>query len=111
MSNPAKHCFRERVLAVIRRIPHGRVATYGQVAALAGAPRAARQVGWILHRSGEDDLPWHRVINSQGRISLPPYGGHDLQRALLLEEAVEFDHNDRVDLQRFGWHGDQTAAR
>ena len=93
------------VYRVVRRIPAGRVATYGQVAALAGMPGAARQVGWALHALTEDDdVPWHRVINAQGEIS--PRGAResvDLQRALLESEGVELSHRGRVDLGRYAW--------
>lgn len=90
---------------MIRGIPRGRVATYGQVAALAGNYRAARQVAWILHSSSEKDgLPWHRVINGQGKISLPPGGGLETQQQLLTAEGVEFDHRDRIDLETFLWN-------
>jgi methylated-DNA-protein-cysteine methyltransferase-like protein len=80
------------------------VATYGQIAAYAGNPRAARQVVWILHSSsGKEKLPWHRVINSKGRISLKPNYGLEIQRELLRQEGVEFDENDTVDFERFLW--------
>jgi len=93
------------VYRVVCRIPAGQVATYGQVAALSGMPRAARQVGWALSAlREEDDVPWHRVINAQGEIS--PRGGPeivDLQRALLESEGVEFNPRGRVDLDRYAW--------
>ena len=94
---------RERVLAVVRAIPRGRVATYGQVALLAGAPRAARQVGGILHRSaGLDDVPWQRVVNASGGISTHKVGAGTLQEALLRSEGVEVGATG-VDLRRFRW--------
>ena len=93
------------VYRVVRRIPVGRVATYGQVAALAGMPGAARQVGWALSAlDAEEDVPWHRVINAQGEIS--PRGDReaaDLQRALLASEGVELSRRGRVDLGRYAW--------
>jgi methylated-DNA-protein-cysteine methyltransferase-like protein len=96
--------FFRRVVDVIKKIPAGKVATYGQIAALAGNSRAARQVAWVLHSaSDKEKLPWQRVINSQGGISLPRYGGYELQRALLVKEGVKFDVADRVDLARFQW--------
>lgn len=96
----------ERIKAVIRRIPKGKVATYGQVAAMAGNPLAARQVVRILHSSSrKDKLPWHRVINSKGTISLEPGFGYEDQRALLVKEGVKFDRNDRIDLALFLWVG------
>lgn len=95
----------ERIYAVVARIPEGRVATYGQVAALAGLGRAARQVGYALHSLAEgSDLPWHRVINARGEISLRAIPGWDgYQRHLLEEEGVEFDEGGRIDLERFRW--------
>lgn len=99
--------FQARVKAIIRRIPYGRVATYGQIALLAGKPHAARQVGRILRSSSEQDrLPWHRVINSTGRISLPDRTGYLVQKQLLLQEGVRFNAADRIDLERYGWRAD-----
>jgi len=92
-----------RILAMIRAIPRGKVAAYGQVAALAGAPHGARQVARLLHSSSrKHGLPWHRVVNSQGRISLPPGGGLELQKKLLEAEGVRFEE-DRIDFGRYGW--------
>ena len=79
----------QRIYAAVRRIPPGRVATYGQIAALAGLPGHARQVGYALHalKSGSG-VPWHRVINAQGMISLrTEFGGHQIQREMLEEEG------------------------
>lgn len=93
-----------RIYAVIRRIPRGKVATYGQVAALAGLVNAARQVGYALHAlGGGSAVPWHRVINSAGRISLPPEGGGLEQRFRLLKEGVLVDAAGRIPLRRFQW--------
>ena len=96
----------EKIYAVIKRIPPGKVATYGQVAALAGLPRRARLVGQALRTTPEGlELPWQRVINAGGRIS--ERGGigweEGLQRHLLEEEGVVFDERGRIDLERFGW--------
>jgi methylated-DNA-protein-cysteine methyltransferase-like protein len=94
-----------RFLAVVRRIPRGRVATYGQVARLAGLPGRARQVGWALHAAGgRPGVPWHRVINARGEVSprsAPGYAG--LQQQLLEREGVAFDSDGRVALARYGW--------
>jgi methylated-DNA-protein-cysteine methyltransferase-like protein len=93
-----------RIYAVVRRIPRGRVATYGQVARLAGLPNAARQVGYALHAlGGTSALPWHRVINSTGRISLPPEAGGLEQRFRLLQEGISVDAAGRVPLRRHQW--------
>jgi methylated-DNA-protein-cysteine methyltransferase-like protein len=97
--------FFEHVYRVVASIPPGRVATYGQIAAQVGNPRAARTVGWALHSiPAELDLPWHRVINSQGRIS-GPAGAHRTreQRWLLEAEGVTFDESGSIDLDRYGW--------
>ena len=100
--------FHTRVISLIRTIPAGKVATYGQIAAMAGSPRAARQVVRVLHSSSEkESLPWHRVINREGRISLGKGDGYELQKALLEDEGVVFGLTDRVDLNRFGWSGQE----
>jgi methylated-DNA-protein-cysteine methyltransferase-like protein len=96
--------FTLRAKRIIGLIPAGTVSTYGHIALLAGNGRAARQVAWVLHSSSSKDrLPWHRVINRMGKISLPRGGGYEEQRALLEGEGVWFDDEDRVDLCRFGW--------
>ncbi len=93
---------RERIWQVLASIPAGTVATYGQVAALAGLPRRARLVGGVLAALPSDSrLPWHRVVNAQGRSSLPGAAG-ERQRALLREEGVEVTAG-RVSLARFRW--------
>jgi methylated-DNA-protein-cysteine methyltransferase-like protein len=99
--------FFERVYHVVRMIPAGRVATYGQVARLLGAPRAARTVGWALRAvPAGSGVPWHRVVNARGTISLGRRsGGAEIQRALLEEEGVVFDEGGRIDLGSFGWAG------
>lgn len=99
--------FRERVIEIVGAVPRGRVVTYGQVALLAGAPRAARQVGMVLHGLGEDEnVPWQRVINFQGKLSTYRIGAGELQRKLLEVEGVDFDAEDRIDLGRFRWDPD-----
>lgn len=93
----------ERVYEVVRRIPRGRVATYGQIARLAGLGGHARGVGYALSACDED-LPWHRVINARGEISAradPWY--EERQRRLLAGEGVAFDTRGRIDLDRFRW--------
>ncbi len=94
----------ERIYRVVRRIPRGRVATYGQVAELAQAS-GPRQVGYALHSLPEgSDVPWHRVVNARGSISLRSgLGGESFQNALLKAEAIEFDAQGRIDLDRFLW--------
>ncbi|WP_096460318.1 MGMT family protein [Sulfurifustis variabilis] len=101
--SPSKHA---RILAVVRRIPRGRVATYGQIAGLAGLPGHARLVGYALHSLPEGSTtPWHRVINARGCISPRSDGsGHDrLQRVLLERESVRFSDEGVVSLKCFQW--------
>jgi methylated-DNA-protein-cysteine methyltransferase-like protein len=100
--------FRRAVFAAVRRIPRGKVATYGQIAALAGYPRHARQVGLALASTPANlALPWQRVINAAGRISprLRHWhaGGDDLQRMLLEAEGIHFSAGGKVDLRAFQW--------
>lgn len=94
-----------RIYAVVRGIPAGRVATYGQVARLAGMAGRARQVGYALHAlSDAGDIPWHRVINAKGEISRRKHSPYEtLQRELLEREGVVFDADARVSLPRFMW--------
>jgi methylated-DNA-protein-cysteine methyltransferase related protein len=103
-----------KIYAVIERIPKGRVATYGQVAALAGLPRRARLVGAALRETPESlSLPWQRVINAQGTISRRSGLGVEegYQRHLLEEEGVCFDARGRIDLERFGWDPDAAPPK
>jgi methylated-DNA-protein-cysteine methyltransferase-like protein len=97
--------FRQRVFLVVADVPPGRVTTYGDVAAVAGSPRAARQVGYALASLPVDtDVPWQRVINAQGRIS---FRGDDLrgieQQRRLQDEGVVFTTSGTVDLDRLRW--------
>jgi methylated-DNA-protein-cysteine methyltransferase-like protein len=96
----------ERIYRVVRRIPRGRVASYGAVARLAGLPGAARQVGYALAalRDGTR-VPWHRVVNARGAVSPRASGFETPQRRLLEREGVRFDAAGRIDLGRFGWEG------
>ena len=96
----------EAFCRIVRLIPEGRVATYGQIAALANRPRNARQVGYALARLNDERVPWHRVVNVRGTISergVDPLESVERQRFLLQEEGVVFDRRGRVDLDRFGW--------
>ena len=100
--------FTQRVVEVIKNIPRGKVATYGQLAAMAGNPRGARQVVRVLvAKSGKEGLPWHRVINGKGTISLTG-AGFDEQKALLEAEGVAADERGAVDLGRFGWRTEKS---
>lgn len=94
---------------VVRRIPRGRVTTYGEVALAAGKPRGARQVGYALAalRGTVNDVPWQRVLGARGRgmaaISILDAVGAAVQRKLLEDEGVAFDERGRVSLERYGW--------
>ena len=94
--------FFARVYAVVRRIPRGKVTSYGSIARALGVPQGARTVGWALGAC-PDDIPWHRVVNVQGKISWRPTGGFKLQRTLLQREGVRFNRQGRINLAKFGW--------
>lgn len=97
----------DRIYNLVRQIPAGKVATYGQIAQVVGGC-SARMVGYAmsaLRHKPQSDVPWQRVINRQGRISiLDPFGGA-VQRQLLEAEGIEFDQGDRVDFRIYGWFG------
>ncbi|MFP5107210.1 MGMT family protein [Neobacillus sp. C211] len=96
--------FTENVVEIIRSIPEGKVATYGQIAGLAGSPRAARQVVRALHSmSKRHRLPWHRVINAKGQIALLDDESYNEQRLSLEAEGVEIGLNGVIDLERYQW--------
>jgi len=98
------YSFSQKVKDTIKKIPRGKVATYGQIAAVAGNPRAARLVVWLLNSSSQKDkLPWHRVVNSKGQISLKPGHGYEIQKVMLLKEGVKFDDKEIIDFDRFLW--------
>jgi len=96
--------YRERVYEIVRRIPAGRVMTYGQIALMLGEGYTARTVGYVMHAADEETTPWQRVINSQGacstgRVILPP----DKQQRMLEAEGIEFNAKGRCDLGRYRW--------
>lgn len=101
--------FFDQVYAVVRQIPPGKVTSYGQVAALLGHPRAARTVGWALaalREQEQPDVPWQRVINAQGRVSIRNLEHAPEEQQLLLEaEGVEFNERGFIDWKRYGWQG------
>jgi methylated-DNA-protein-cysteine methyltransferase-like protein len=95
----------QRIYAAVRRIPRGRVATYGQIARLAGLPRQPRLVGYALHAlASSTTVPWHRVVNARGMVSIRGDGTASLSQRLLLEgEGVAFDGRGRLSLDEFQW--------
>ena len=96
--------FTARAIEIMRSIPRGKVATYAQVAAVAGSPLAARQVVRVLHSlSRSARLPWQRVINSRGSISLPRGAGFEEQKALLEAEGVRVKEDGRIDMKKYLW--------
>ena len=97
--------FYEAVYKLVRKIPKGRVMTYGQIATILGSPRAARAVGYAMRACARyPDVPWQRVINGQGRISLRAEAERPILQKLLLEtEGVVFDDSERVELDRLRW--------
>lgn len=100
----------QQIYAIVRQIPFGQVATYGQIAELAGI-RSARLVGYALFRvAPDDDVPWHRVINAKGMISESPFreGNDYLQRSLLEAEGIPFSSKDKIDLRRYRWQPELT---
>ena len=102
--------YRERVFEIVRRIPSGRVMTYGQLAEILGQGYTARTVGFVMH-SADETVPWQRVINSQGacstgRVIVPP----DLQQRMLQSEGVVFNEKGRCDLSRYRWTPEEYEA-
>ncbi len=103
----------ELIWSFVRKVPPGRVATYGQIAELAGLEGHARQVGYALHNlPAGSDVPWHRVINAKGEISPRSAGdSHELQRMLLEAEGVEIDLLGRIDLKAYRWRATSRPAK
>ena len=99
--------FTDDVIRVIKKIPSGKVSTYGTIATLAGSPRSARQVGYILHSLTEKyDLAWQRVVNKDGFISIRgDFDIKNIQKKLLEQEGVEVNNDFVVDLDKYGWWG------
>ena len=97
----------EMILVVVNQIPYAKVATYGQIARLAGLPKHARLVGRVLsHLDSDTDIPWYRVINAQAKISVKQLDEHgqNIQQQKLMQEGICF-RDDRVDLKRYQWDG------
>jgi len=98
--------FFEKVHRLVQQVPHGKVTSYGAIARMLEHPHAARTVGWAMHGIPDgSDVPWWRVLNSKGCISLTGEHGAGLQRELLEAEGVEVSERGCVDLERFGWEG------
>lgn len=100
-NNDLPQTFTEKVELILRNIPQGKVTSYGTIAALAGSPRAARQVVQILHRT--NNIPWHRVVNSRGVIAIKDYEGFQEQKMLLSIEGIESDSSGKIDLNEYQW--------
>ncbi|MFW9970850.1 MAG: MGMT family protein [Candidatus Odinarchaeota archaeon] len=97
--------FTEQIIHIIKSIPNGKVLTYGFIAKLAGNPRAARQVSWVLHSSSKKyNLPWHRVISSNGQISLSTFDDRQYQKILLEQEGIKVSNGFKVDLKKYLWN-------
>jgi methylated-DNA-protein-cysteine methyltransferase-like protein len=98
-----------RIYDVVKQVPRGRVATYGQIAQIVGEGGDARTVGYAMASTPEgQDIPWQRIVNREGKISLPGQGG-EIQRMRLEAEGIAFDARGRIDMQRFGWQGPGTS--
>ncbi len=96
--------FYRKVIDIIKRIPKGKVSTYSQIAKFAGNKTAARQVSFILHSSSrKENLPWYRVVNSKGGISIKSEDGYNLQIRLLKKEGVIFNENNLINLKKYLW--------
>lgn len=95
----------QKIYEIVKLIPFGKVATYGQVAKLAGIPGQARQVGYALNRLDNNSVPWHRVINAKGEISTRSDSNFEtLQHDLLVHEGIRFNGNGKISLNQFRWH-------
>ena len=110
MKQADERSYRERVYELVRRIPAGRVMTYGQIAEVLGEGYTPRTVGYVMFGAGTDDVPWQRVINSQGRCStgrltIPL----DLQQGILESEGVKFDSSGKCDLNKCRWYPEEYA--
>jgi len=96
--------FSDLVIKIVKTIPKGKIASYGQIALIAGEPRAARQVGWILNQQSDERTPWWRVINNSGRISIkhPEISALE-QKELLEKEGIKVTKNFEIDMKKYRW--------
>lgn len=99
----------KKIYETVKKIPKGKVCSYGQVAAMAGNPHWARVVGYALHVNPEPGvIPCHRVVTKDGEVSKAfAFGGENMQRILLAEEGIEFLEDGRVNMKKHAWHGDE----
>ena len=93
--------FSKKAELIMKSIPKGKIISYGAVAALAGSPKAVRRVVQILHRT--DNIPWHRIVNSQGKIAIKDYDGFQEQKMLLKMEGVKSDSKGKIELEKYQW--------
>lgn len=103
----------DAIYDLVAQIPTGKVATYGQIARLLNRPKHARQIGYALFQVAPDsEIPWHRVVNAQGKISATParLGSDELQKVLLEAEFIEFE-GDRINLKRYQWNGEPSKQK
>ncbi len=99
--------FKDKVIRIVKQIPYGKVTTYGTVATLAGLPRGARLIAGIMNAYGEDSLPWQRVINRHGFISIKNFDHPKAeQKAILESEGIEVSQDFMIDLDKYGWWGE-----
>lgn len=107
MSEKEKQGIFDKIYEAVKKIPYGKVATYGQIARICGNPRLARVVGYALHANpSPDSIPCFRVVNRNGRTAPSfAFGGSDIQRELLESEGVEFDEEGNVVMQKYLWDG------
>ncbi|MNL18003.1 methylated-DNA--protein-cysteine methyltransferase [compost metagenome] len=105
--------FSAAVISLIQKVPAGKIATYGQIAKLAGKPQGARGVAWILNSSSKaHKLPWQRILNSSGKISFPVDSAeYRKQRKLLENEGIVFGDNGQIDLKKFQWKKEVKVAK
>ncbi len=101
----------DKIYDIVAKIPFGRIATYGQIARLAGRVNGARQLGYALHAlPAELHLPWHRVVNARGELSrLPDPDSREEQRRRLQQEGIAFDNSGRISLRKYGWCGNSSV--